>query len=1609
MRSILLGLLVILTSIAANAQKHDWAKKIRCFPTASNNSVIPTALATDDSNNIYIGGAFKDSLFIESDTHYFQSNGTDRAIYLAKFKEDGSLVWSKSITSAKTSNLKDIVINRSGAIILYGDYSTSSVSTSISFGSYSLNRNRGVFVAFMNPNGTFTSARDLVYAATFIGANGIKLGPNDEIYSYNYLNGFGGGWTINSTSGAVNGSGFTVVFCKHDSLGRRLQWYQNYTINQHIDIGSLGVEPNGNLIYTFRAGTGQTVHGVSTGGSTPLLLIRAASSNGSIQKIERIEVSGNARIESIECPELNQIYIQGFAKRDSIEVGGITAKSPNQLGPIRPYYFNSLLYDLDTAIWAQASTASPNIFVGNSNMVYSGGFLYSSFLVNADSFVMGGLRERRLSTVAGRIQTIVAKFDTLGNALWMLKTPSTGPPFIRPIGKSDVVYYGSYRDSVILPPFTLTKPGLSFWPFLAKTFDFSIERGEVFSGPYCAGDSIRVPYTKTGVYDTANFFVAEMSNEKGNFNGGERELGRIKATEDSTIIGLLPLLRVPTSEKYRIRIRSTSPAVQSFFREDTLNLLIYSRDKADPGNDTSICIGDTLMLNTFGGTTWSWSPKINMDDSASRTPLIWPDSATTYQIIIGDSSGCGAPDTASIRVSLLPPPQIDSVSQTDTVACIGEKITLNAVFEGGTQDYTAIWMDSFGTILHVGETSTRDSFVFVFEQDTSIRLVLTDSCSEILDTALFIIRLTPNEVEPLVLRDTTICYNAPFGIKWVDDFTPRDSVTILWKSGNDSISNQFSWTRVFTSSRTITYAVSNTCTNREFKDTMSLTVLDRPEVTISRSVNKTVYCIGDSLDLFANPTGGNSNHHYSWFINGTLYSQDSSLRINFANLPEINPSANDSVKVHLVYTDSCSNAIAQDSVVLRTLPELRLTSWNLNDSIFCKGDSIELAGIVTGGTGNYSFNWSLDNKSLSSDSAYLFIPGNQASGTSLLQLWVTDNCSFSDSLSTTIAIPDSLATSLIGLNDSVLVCMGEELLFTTNTTGGRTTNYAFNWLVDESFVGSNNSYSNSFTKPDPFQETTYSIKVAVSDNCSQYSSLDSVVVIVTNQAVLSLERDSLSNSQRFDTTLCYGEEYILSPTIYNSTPDEYSITWILNGSTISLGEEFTFGSSNYSVGESNYNVQAVLYDSCSTLSDTLTITIAILDSLSLQPISDTTVCFGSSVVKLAQGNGGKQADYSWLWTDTQTGNTLSSSAQLTLSNLQDAQQVRLTLSDGCSFNTPNKIFDINVLNPLQVNLVNAITCFKDSTEVVVIGYGGITADHSFQWWLNGSALADNDNQISVVGDGMFAYQVVLTDGCSAPSDTFKGTVATAPLIALDLPLDSACEIYTHSLNPRDTSQLNSTFQLFENSILTANASNLSLASGDYQYRLVATNTEECKDSVSFKVFVKPLPSAVFTFNPNEPTDENPVVQFNAIQNADSFTWTINGQPFSNVQNATYTFSDTGLFTIQLQLYKDGCSADSSVVLPFTRTFEYLGINAFSPNDDGLNDTYRPYFFGAKDFRYKVYNRWGGLVFEGPNKETTWDGTYQNKPVPAGKYLVLIEARDAENKAFYTNQVITVIR
>ena len=67
--------------------------------------------------------------------------------------------------------------------------------------------------------------------------------------------------------------------------------------------------------------------------------------------------------------------------------------------------------------------------------------------------------------------------------------------------------------------------------------------------------------------------------------------------------------------------------------------------------------------------------------------------------------------------------------------------------------------------------------------------------------------------------------------------------------------------------------------------------------------------------------------------------------------------------------------------------------------------------------------------------------------------------------------------------------------------------------------------------------------------------------------------------------------------------------------------------------------------------------------------------------------------------------------------------------------------------------------------------------------------------------------------------------------------------------------------------------------------------------------------------------------------------------------------------------------------------DVLWPTAFSPNGDGINDLFRPVFYTAPEqLNWKIYNRWGNLIYEGSGAKSGWDGTFQQREAELGVYI-----------------------
>lgn len=198
-----------------------------------------------------------------------------------------------------------------------------------------------------------------------------------------------------------------------------------------------------------------------------------------------------------------------------------------------------------------------------------------------------------------------------------------------------------------------------------------------------------------------------------------------------------------------------------------------------------------------------------------------------------------------------------------------------------------------------------------------------------------------------------------------------------------------------------------------------------------------------------------------------------------------------------------------------------------------------------------------------------------------------------------------------------------------------------------------------------------------------------------------------------------------------------------------------------------------------------------------------------------------------------------------------------------------------------------------------------------------------------------------------------------------------------------------------------NLSNVSLATTkatptqDINYSVTVTNTT-CKITkvLTSNITVNELPVVTVTKS-NDVDCLNYQSQLNATGGID-YSWSPATYISAiNIPNPVVNPpADTKYFVTAFG--SNGCKNQDSVLVHSSLTnieaVKFEVANAFTPNNDGVNDCFSVKYWGAANaFDMSIYNRWGQVVFHSNNINNCWDGTYNGIPQPTGTYIYVITA------------------
>lgn len=107
----------------------------------------------------------------------------------------------------------------------------------------------------------------------------------------------------------------------------------------------------------------------------------------------------------------------------------------------------------------------------------------------------------------------------------------------------------------------------------------------------------------------------------------------------------------------------------------------------------------------------------------------------------------------------------------------------------------------------------------------------------------------------------------------------------------------------------------------------------------------------------------------------------------------------------------------------------------------------------------------------------------------------------------------------------------------------------------------------------------------------------------------------------------------------------------------------------------------------------------------------------------------------------------------------------------------------------------------------------------------------------------------------------------------------------------------------------------------------------------------------------------------------------------------------------------GCVDSAFVTVKIFKTDPRIFVpTAFTPNGDGINDLFRPIAVGISRIEYfRVFNRWGELVFQTTENGKGWDGRINGQEQGSGTFVWLVKGIDIAGKEFFAKGTVTLIR
>lgn len=344
--------------------------------------------------------------------------------------------------------------------------------------------------------------------------------------------------------------------------------------------------------------------------------------------------------------------------------------------------------------------------------------------------------------------------------------------------------------------------------------------------------------------------------------------------------------------------------------------------------------------------------------------------------------------------------------------------------------------------------------------------------------------------------------------------------------------------------------------------------------------------------------------------------------------------------------------------------------------------------------------------------------------------------------------------------------------------------------------------------------------------------------------------------------------------------------------------------------------------------------------------------------------------------------------------------------NGCISNT-NAILTLNDTMRLELGIDSTI-CF--GSKITLLPQTNLQTD-TFKW--TPAAGLDYDtakNPIASPNDTT-KYYLLAKWGICQRTDSITINVKHKPIA--DAGRDTTICYKTNALLVGNATNLSGTVNYSwspPDSLNTPNAaSTIARIDTTRMFTLTVTDNYGCNFSVSDSMWVTMMPPlVVFAGNDTNAIKGRPH-QLQA-SGGTNYVWSPAG-PLNNpfIANPLATLYNDTYFTVTVT-DAIGCTDDDDVFIKVYEGPNYYVPNAFSPNGDGLNDIFRPIPVGIQSTTYfRVFDRFGNLMFETNKWMEGWDGTYKGKKASSGTYVWMIKGIDKNGRVVEMQGTVVLVQ